>query len=227
MLDFKQAYEINQILSKFTDVLTSLPGHTKTIQHEIHLNSNEVVRVKPYKLPFSSQEFEKEEVKRLLESSVIEPSVSPFSSPIVIVKKKDGSLRFCIDFRRRNATTVLDATNIPLPDDLLAHLSDFTIFTSYDHSTAYWQISMYPDSRQFTAFQTPLGLMQWTKKPFRLVNAPATFCHLMRLVLNDKPMLLSYFDDTLLHTRYWEDHVLGLCVLRTNLRISWSDCQPW
>ncbi|GFS12279.1 transposon Tf2-12 polyprotein [Elysia marginata] len=218
MLDVKQAYEVNQILAEFTDVLTSLPGHTKTIQHEIHVNSDEIVRVKPYQLPFASQEFVKEEIKRLSELGVIEPSVSPFSSPIVLVKKKDGSLRFCIDFRKLNAITVLDATNIPLPEDLFAQLSDSTIFNSCDLCKAYWQISMHPDSRHFTAFQTPLGLMQWTRMPFGLVNAPATFCRLMRLVFNDEPMLLTYFDDTLLHTRSWEDHILGLRLLLTTLR---------
>ncbi|GFR98235.1 Pol polyprotein [Elysia marginata] len=228
MLDVKQAYEVNRFLSEFTDVLTSLPGHTKTIQHEIHVNSDEIVRVKPYQLLFASQEFVKEEIKRLLELGVIEPSVSPFSSPIVLVKKKDGSLRFCIDFRRLNAITVLDATNIPLPEDLFAQLSDSTIFTTCDLSKAYWQISMHPDSRHFKAFQTPLGLMQWTRMPFGLVNAPATFCRLMRLVFNEEPMLLSYFDDTLLHTRSWEDHVLDLRLLLTiDPSQSWSDCQPW
>ena len=218
MLDDKKIEQVNQILNEFSDVLTSLPGHTSTIQHEIHVKSDEVVRMKPYQLPFASQEFVKEEVQKLLDMGVVEPSVSPFSSPIVLVKKKDGSLRLCIDFRKLNAFTILDATNIPLPEDLFAQLSDSSIFSSCDLSKAYWQISVHPDSRHYTAFQTPLGLMQWTRMPFGLVNAPATFCRLMRIVLHDKPWLLSYFDDTLLHTRSWEDHITGLQMLLSTLR---------
>ncbi|GFR64803.1 SCAN domain-containing protein 3, partial [Elysia marginata] len=193
-------------------------GTRGKIQREIHVISDEIVRVKPYQLSFASQKFVKKEVKRLLELGVIEPSVNPFSSPIILVKKKEGSLRFCIDFQILNIITVLDTTNIPLAEDLFAQLSDFTIFTSCDLSKAYWQISMHPDSRHLTAFQTPLGLMQWTRMPFGLVNAPATFCSLMRLALNNEPMLLSYFKGTLLHTRSWEDHVIGLRLLLTILR---------
>ncbi|GFR89592.1 YG31B [Elysia marginata] len=212
-----------QFMSKLLQEFNSLSNIKHIFSTPYHPQTNGVVErfhstVKPYQLPFASQKFVKEEIKRLLELGVIEPSVSPFSSPIVLVKKKDGSLRFCIDFRKLNAITVLDATNIPLPEDLFAQLSDSTIFTSCDLPKAYWQISMHPDSRYFTAFPTPLGLMMWTRMLLGLVNAPATFCRLMRLVFNDEPMLLTYFDDTLLHTRSWEDHVLGLRLLLTTLR---------
>ena len=218
LLDHRKVEQVNHILSDFSDVLTSSPGHTVTVQHEILVSSNEVIRVKPYKLPFASQEFVKEEIKKLLELNVIEPSVSPFCSPIVLVKKKDGSLRLCIDFRKLNSVTILDATNIPLLEDLFAQLSVSMIFSSCDLFKAYWQVSMHPDSRQFTAFQTPLGLMQWRRMPFGLVNAPATFCRLMKIVLHDKPGLLSYFDDTLLHSRTWDEHILGLRLLLSTLR---------
>ena len=229
MLDHRKVEQINHILSDFSDILKSSPGHTVTVQHDILVSSNEVIRVKPYKLPFASQEFVKEEIKKLLELNVIEPSVSPFCSPIVLVKKKDGSLRLCIDFPKLNSitSTILDETNIPLPEDLFAlpedlfaQLSDSMIFSSCDLSKAYWQVSMHPDSRQFTAFQTSMGLMQWRRMPFGLVNAPATFCRLMRIVLHDKPFLLSYFefDDTLLHSRSWDEHILGLRLLLSTLR---------
>ena len=131
---------------------------------------------------------------------------------------KNVSLCLCIDFRKLNSVTILDATNMPLSEDLFAQLSDSKIFSSCDLSIAYWQVSMHPDSRQFTAFQTPLGLMQWRRMPFGLVNAPATFCRLMRIVLHDKPVLLSYIDDTLLHFRTWDEHILGLRLLLSNQR---------
>ena len=138
LLDRRKVEQVNHILSDFSNVLTSSPGHTVTVQHEILVSSNEVIRVKAYKLSFESQEFVKEEIKKLLELNVIEPSVCPFCSPIVLVKKKDGSLHLCIDFRKLNSVTILDATNIPLPEDLFAHLSDSMIFSSCDLSKAYW-----------------------------------------------------------------------------------------
>ncbi|GFR95393.1 reverse transcriptase [Elysia marginata] len=121
-LDDGKVKQVHKILTKFSDTLTSLPGHTHTVQHKIRLTTDEPVRVKPYQLPFASQNFVKDEIKKLLDLGVVEPSVSPFCSPIVLVKKKDGSLRLCIDFRKLKSVTVLDATDIPLPEDLFAEL---------------------------------------------------------------------------------------------------------
>ncbi|GFR93010.1 Pol polyprotein, partial [Elysia marginata] len=198
--------QVQEILHEFADVLTSLPGHTTSVVHEIRLNSDQVVRVKPYPLPFAAQEFVKEEVQKLLDLGVIEHSSSPYCSPIVIVKKKDGTLRLCIDLQKLNALTIFDANNIPLPEDLFAQLSHASIFTSCDLAKAYWQIPLHPESKIYTAFQTPLGLMQWTRMPFGLITAPATFCRLMRVVLGQSSSMHSYFDDTLLHTRAWDEH---------------------
>ncbi|GFO46156.1 Pol polyprotein [Plakobranchus ocellatus] len=154
----------------------------------------------------------------MVELGVIERSTSPYCSPIVLVRKKDGSLRLCIDFRKLNALTVQDATNIPLPEDLFTQLSHSTIFTSCDLSKAYWQIPVHQSCRHYTAFQTPIGLMQWTKLPFGLMTGPATFIQLMRLVLADMKNVVCYFDDTLLNTSNWSQHIEGLRCLLSTLR---------
>ena len=104
---------------------------------------------------------------------------------------------------------------------------DSMIFSSCDLSKAYWQVSMHRDSRQFTAFQTPLGLMQWRRMPFGLVNAPISFCRLMRIVvLHDTPGLLSYFDDTLLHSRTGVEHNSWSSIFAFYPTRSRTDCQP-
>ncbi|GFO25036.1 reverse transcriptase [Plakobranchus ocellatus] len=193
MLDSYKLSEVNDILDEFSEVLTALPGHTPSIMHHIELTTDVPIRVKPYPLPFSSQEFVCEETARLLDLGVIEPSTSSYCSPIVLVKKKDGSLRLCIDFRRINEVTRIDTT-------IFHSLKNSPVFSSCDLSRAYWQVPLSPDCRHITAFQTPLGLMQWVRMPFGLVNAPATFCRLMRIVLKDLPHVLSYFDDSLVTT---------------------------
>ncbi|GFO07945.1 polyprotein [Plakobranchus ocellatus] len=127
-------------------------------------------------------------------------------------------MRLCIDFRKLNAITVFDAENIPRQEDLFNQLSHATIFSSCDLCKAYWQVPLHPDSRRYTAFQTPLGLMQWVRMPFGLVTAPATFCRLMRLVIGQTPDLLSYFDDTLVFATSWQQHIVALRTLLTLLR---------
>ncbi|GFO04930.1 reverse transcriptase [Plakobranchus ocellatus] len=217
-LSASQVQDVKEFLLEFQDILTSASGCTNTLCHEIRLTTDDVIRVKPYPLPFAARDFVTQEVKDLLSLGVIEPSDSPYCFPIVVVEKKDGSMRLCIDFRKLNAITVFDAENIPRQEDLLNQLSHATIFSSCDLCKAYWQVPLHPDSRKYTAFQTPLGLMQWVRMPFGLVTAPATFCRLMRLVIGLTPDLLSYFDDTLVFATSWQQHIVALRTLLTLLR---------
>ncbi|GFN88263.1 reverse transcriptase [Plakobranchus ocellatus] len=217
-LSASQVQDVKELLLEFQDILTSAPGCTNTICHEIRLTTDDVIRVKPYPLPFAARDFVTQEVNDLLSLGVIEPSDSPYCFPIVVVKKKDGSMRLCIDFRKLNAVTVFDAENIPRQEDLFNQLSHATIFSSCDLCKAYWQVPLHPDSRKYTAFQTPLELMQWVRMPFGLVTAPATFCRLMRLVIGQTPDLLSYFDDTLVFATSWQQHIVALRTLLTLLR---------
>ncbi|GFO03057.1 reverse transcriptase [Plakobranchus ocellatus] len=217
-LSASQVQDVKELLLEFRDILTSVPGCTNTICHEIRLTTDDVIRVKPYPLPFAAQDFVTQEVNDLLSLGVIEPSDSPYCFPIVVVKKKDGSMRLCIDFRKLNAITVFDAENIPRQEDLFNQLSHATIFSSCDLCKAYWQVPLHPDSSKYTAFQTPLGLMQWVRMPFGLVTAPTTFCRLMRLVIGQTPNLLSYFDDTLVFATSWQQHIAALRTLLTLLR---------
>ncbi|GFN94439.1 reverse transcriptase [Plakobranchus ocellatus] len=154
MLDSYKLSEVNDILDEFSDVLTALPGHIPSIMHQIELTTDVPIRIKPYPLPFSSQEFVREETTKLLDLGVIEPSTSSSCSPIVLVKKKDGSLRLCIDFRRISEVTRFDANNIPLPEDLLVQLANSTVFFSCDLSCAYWQVPLSSDCRVKRFFAT-------------------------------------------------------------------------
>ena len=206
-LSESQKQDIYTLIKEFETVISDKPGHTTLVEHKIVLTDDSPVFVKQYPLPFKSEEIIVTETNKMLEMGIIEPSNSAYSSPIVLVKKKDGTTRFCIDFRKLNAITVLDRENIPNQENLFVKLWDAKFFSKIDLCKGYWQIPMEEHSKQFTAFQTPLGLFHFCVMPFGLVNAPATFSRMMRCLLRDVPDTVSYFDDVLSHHNHWDEHV--------------------
>ena len=114
---------------------------------------------------------------------VIQPSRSPWSSPVVLVKKRDGTHRFCIDYRALNSVTKPDSFPLPRIEDLLDQLGESTYFSTIDLASGFWQIRMHPDSQQKTAFSTQQGLFEFRVMPFGLTNAPAVFQRLMQQVV--------------------------------------------
>jgi hypothetical protein len=163
-------------------MLTDLPGEGNLCDHAIHLTTDKPVNVKQYPLPFGTQDVMAQEVKKMLEMDIIEPSTSPYASPVVLVKKKDGSVRFCIDFRQLNVVTRFDAEPIPDVEDMLSSLSDKQWFTKVDLTKGYWQIKMAEADKEKTAFRTPQGLFQFKRMPFGLSTAPSTFARMMRML---------------------------------------------
>ena len=148
----------------------------------------------------------------MLKKKVIEPSQSPWCSPIVLVKKKDGSTRFCVDFRQVNAVTRKDAQPLPRIDDTLDVLGSAKWFSSLDLASGYWQVEVCPEDWEKTAFVTPYGLFQFRVMPFGLINAPATFQRLMEEVLSGLHWTtwLVYLDDILIFSATVEDHLVRL-----------------
>ena len=133
----------------------------------------------------SPQKIKQEEacVEEMLSGGQIELSVSPWSAPVVLVTKKNGGTRFCVDYRRLNLTTVKDAYPLRSIDDTLDMLAGRQWFSTLDLASGYWQVSLSPDARCKTAFATHSGLFQFRVMPFGLCNAPATFERLMDRVL--------------------------------------------
>ena len=214
-----QRAEILNIVSSFPDVFTENPGSTTVEQHRIDLTTDEPVRAKVYPLPFAVQEEVCQEIDKMLELGVIEPSNSPYVAPIVLVRKKDGTNRICIDFRQLNMVTIFDPEPMPRADDIYAKLADKRYFTKFDLSKGYWQIPLTEDSKDKTSFVCPgRGKFRFVRMPFGLVCAAATFNRMMRKVLQGITNVDSYIDDVLVFTKTWSEHVHSVQQVLTRLR---------
>ena len=158
----------------------------------------------------------------MCQQEVIEPSDSPWSSPVVLVLKWDGSLRFCVDYRKPNTITKKDCYPLPRVNNLLDSLGDAQWFFTLDLRSGYWQVEVDPTDRKKIAFTTQHGLFQFRVMPFGLCNAPSTctFQCLMELVLVglNWEMCLAYLDDVVVFGRSWEEHLQRLRTVLTWLR---------
>ena len=152
------------------------PGGVVGVEHVIETGDTPPIRQQPRRVPFALRPEIARMVQEMLEQRVIEESSSPWASPVVLVKKKDGDLRFCVDYRRLNAVTRKDVFPLPRIDDLLDQLKGSAVFSTLDAKSGYWQIQMNANSQEKTAFTTFNGLYEFRVMPFGLCNAPATWC---------------------------------------------------
>ena len=187
-------------------------GCTNLLSHDIPLVDEVPVRQRYRRIPPSEYEAVKAHINQLLESQVIRESSSPYASPIVLVRKKDGSLRLCIDYRLLNSKTRKDAFPLPRIEETLDALSGAVWFSTLDLASGYNQVPVTEADKPKTAFCTPFGLFEFNRMPFGLCNAPSTFQRLMQRMFGDQQgqSLLLYLDDIVVFSSSVEQHLQRL-----------------
>ncbi|XP_062864418.1 uncharacterized protein LOC134326144 [Trichomycterus rosablanca] len=206
-------------------------GCTDLVHHEIPLVDDAPVRQRYRRLPPSQYEQIKAHIQELLEREVVRVSCSPYSSPIVVVQKKDGTIRLCVDYRQLNAKTRKDAYPLPRIEESLDALAGARLFSTLDLTSGYNQVPMMEKDKQKTAFCTPFGLFEFNRMPFGLCNSPSTFQRLMERIFGDERFhsLLLYLDDIVIFSPSFDTHLQRLeMVLRRlqqhNLKLKLEKC---
>ena len=194
---------------------SALTGHTEAVEHTIDTGDSLPIRCAPRRM--SPQKIKQEEacIEEMLTGGQIEPSDSPWSAPVVLVTKKDGGTRFCVDYRRLNLATVKDAYPLHRIDDTLDMLAGKRWFSTLDLASGYWQVSLLPEARCKTAFATHSGVM-----PFGLCNTPATFERLMDRILQGLrwSRCLVYLDEIISFGTTFDDALDNLMLIFERLR---------
>lgn len=219
LLTSEQTGKLHQFLGEHHEAFCLEPnerGETELLTMEIDTGEAKPKKQAARRMPFAVRAEVAKQLRSMQEAGVIQPSSSPWASPIVMVRKRDGTHRFCIDYRELNAVTKADTFPLPRIDDLLDQLGSARYFSTLDLASGYWQVRMHPNSVEKTAFVTPQGLHEFRVMPFGLTNAPGVFQRLMEKVLaglnpEDGPDYVAvYIDDVLVFSRTLDDHLVHL-----------------
>ena len=216
-LSLAQQQDLLTLLASYKDILTDRPGLTSAIEHHIRLVHDIPVR-KSYPLPHALSRQLQEDLEKWQKMGIIERSHSPYCSPLLAVRKKDGTHRFCLDCRQINKITIFDGEPIADPQHIFTALSKARFLSKIDLASGFWQVPLSEESRPYTAFSTRQGLYHFRVLPFGLTNAPGCFSRLMRIVLKDLPDVSCYLDDILIHSTDWTAHLATIEKVLDRLR---------
>ena len=228
----EQAEQAHSLLKEYHDIFSLEKRdmeHTNATKHKIVLKDPDTLPFKECfcRIPPPQLDEVREHLKLMLDAGVIWPSNSPWCNAVVLVRKKDGSLRFCIDFRKLNSLTVKDSHPLPRICETLESLTGAAHFLTFDMNSGFWQVPMAKESKQYTAFTLgSMGLYECESMPFGLCNAPPTFQRLMQ----NLTYCLIYLDDVIVFSDMPDEHLRRMhvvfdCLCKHGLKLKPSKCE--
>jgi hypothetical protein len=233
-LDKYQQQQFQKLMEKYQDLFACDPddfGRTSVITHRIDTGEASPIKQRFYRTSYQNQLFIKEEIQRLLAAGLIRPSKSQWTSPVVVVEKKNGKKRLCVDYQKLNAVTKKDCYPLPRIDDMLETLSGAQWFSSLDLASGFWQVELDSKDSEKSTFITRFGTYEFVVMPFGLCNAPATFQRLMDTVLRDIlwQFVVVYIDDINVGSKTFEEHLehleqVFLRLKKAGLKLSPEKC---
>ena len=225
----EQRVEVVGLVREFAGVFTDLPGTTTLVSHPICLMTDVPVSSKPYVVPYSLRKSLQTDIHKMIEMKVIRRLESPYASPVVVVRKRDGTNRICVDYRRLNRINIPDPEPITPMVELVQKHGNGNFFTKLDLSKGYWHIPVDEKDISKTAFVIPYGCYEFLKMPVGMMNSSATLVRAVRKLFQGMEKVDSYVDNTIVHTLTWQDHGIVFHevlerILRAGLTVRPSKC---
>ena len=224
--------QLKDLLQEFNDIFSKTPktmGRTDLVEHEIEIGDALPIKQKPYRVSQKERDIIDKQITEMAKYDVIRPSHSPWASPVVLVKKKSGETRFCVDYRRLNNVTKKSSYSVPNIDDILTYLGKARYFSTLDMFSGFWQVKIKEECKPLTAFQAPgHGLWEFNFMSFGLCNAPATFQQLADQVFQDLKWkeVPIYLDDIIIFSETLEGHLEKLRKVFTRMREAGLTLKP-
>ncbi|XP_063390383.1 uncharacterized protein LOC134676003 [Cydia fagiglandana] len=222
MLSEGEKMKLAEVLERNSAVFSLGGAPTPIVEHHIDTGDHAPISVPPYRLTPAKKEIMKAEIEKMLREGIIEECESAWTSPAVLVPKKNNTVRFCADYRKLNSVTKTDNYPLPLIDELLQSTGRHCYISTIDLRSGYWQVSVNPADRDKTSVITPFGTYRFVRMPFGLKNAPATFQRLMDKFKSGASLqnttVLAYLDDLLVISDSFEKHLQDLQLVFDRLR---------
>ena len=226
----QQQQQLQQILKAHEKILTKEPGLTNLVKFDIDTGDADPIHQRPYSTPIALKASVDEEIAWLLQKGYIVPSSSPWASPMVTVRKPDGSARLCVDFRRINSLTRQQPFFMPRVEEVIEGIGGARFISKLDLSKGFYQVELMEQAKQKTAFTCHRGAFHFTRMPFGVKNAPACFQALMQRVLAGVSRFATpYMDDVVIFSESWDDHVGHIesvlrCIGEAGLTVNPTKC---
>ena len=229
-LDDEKKNDVKELIDEFKDLFKDSPGKTNILVHDVDVGDALPIRQHPYRMNPEKTALVDKEIQYMLQNGLIKHSNSPWSSPVVLVKKDHDQYRLCFDYRKLNNVSKPDNYPIPRVDDCIDAVGNSTYITKFDMLKGYWQVGMTPRAQEMSAFVTPRGLYECVVMPFGMRNSASTFQRLMNIITKDIKNCVVYIDDIVIYSDDWSDHAkcirdFFLAVRDAGLVINLAKCE--